>query len=61
MECLSGNPTIIETLTPENLQFSISPQAFFQVNTEGAEKVRKAVTISLVGHNLSTLLDDLDY
>jgi tRNA/tmRNA/rRNA uracil-C5-methylase (TrmA/RlmC/RlmD family) len=39
VECISGSPTIIETLTSDNLQFSISPQAFFQVNTEGAEKV----------------------
>ena len=39
VKCISGTPTIIETLMKERLEFSISPQAFFQINTEGAEKV----------------------
>lgn len=39
IECISGTPTITETLTQDKLKFSISPPAFFQVNTEGAEKL----------------------
>lgn len=40
VECLHGVPHIKETLM--NLSFTVSPQAFFQINTEAAEKLYDA-------------------
>ena len=39
MELLSGSPAIAETLMDGRLKFEISPQSFFQVNVDGAEKL----------------------
>jgi len=39
IELLSGSPAIVETLMDGKLKFEISPQSFFQVNVEGAEKL----------------------
>ena len=39
VQCLQGKPFIQERLM--NLTFKVSPRAFFQINTEAAEKVRR--------------------
>ena len=38
VQCLQGKPFIQERLM--NLTFKVSPRAFFQINTEAAEKAR---------------------
>ena len=39
IQLLTGEPSISETLVDGKLKFEISPQSFFQVNVEGAEKL----------------------
>merc|ERR1712029_841518 len=44
IELLCGAPAITETLMGDKLRFEISPQSFFQVNIEGAEKLYSKCT-----------------
>jgi len=55
-ELLSGDPVITETL--HNKNFNISPQAFFQVNTEAAEVLYQCVgDLADLSGETSTLVD----
>jgi len=54
-ELLAGDPVITEQLF--NLKFSISPQAFFQVNSKGAEALYKSVGDLADLQENSTLVD----
>jgi len=54
-ELLFGTKVIREKIG--NLEFSISPDAFFQVNTEGAEKLYQLVRSYLTGNKNDRVLD----